>query len=382
MKTTTTRFKPALAIALALALPLHSQPLFATETSVIPAPSVHRDQIVEVAFILDTTGSMADLIDGAKKKIWSIANTIIDTNPDATIRMALIAYRDRGDEYVLKTYPLSTDVQSLYAKLIRLQADGGGDQPESVNEALDKGIRTLQWDQGANVRRIVFLVGDAPPHMDYRNAPKYQQVLKLANQKNIIVNAVQAGDDHTTRTFWKDIARLGQGRYIPIPQDGGQIQQVETPYDDEILGYQAQLDKTVLPYGSRQTQDAVASKMATKSMGSKESQVENSRYYSKKSGKKEVVTGGGDLVSDVADGQVRISTIKPEDLPAVLRNKTAEEQQRIVDDYAGTRKQLETKITTLVKARDAYIEKQRAGEPAKVDSFDTAVKASLREQLK
>lgn len=382
MKTTNTLLKPVMAITLALALPLHSQPLFATEISVIPAPSAQAGQIVEVAFILDTTGSMADLIDGAKKKIWSIANTIIDTNPDATIRMALIAYRDRGDEYVLKTYPLSTDVQSLYAKLIKLEADGGGDQPESVNEALDKGIRSLQWDQGANVRRIVFLVGDAPPHMDYRNAPKYPQVLKQANQKNIIVNAVQAGDDGTTRTVWKDIARLGQGRYIQIPQDGGQIQHVETPYDDEILRYQAQLDNTVLPYGSRQIREAVAGKMATKSMGSKESQVENSRYYSKKSGKKEVVTGGGDLISDVAEGQVKISAIKSEDLPAVLQNKTAEEQKQIVDEYAGTRKQLEGKITSLVKSRDAYIEKQRASAPAKVDSFDTAVKASLREQLK
>src|SRR4029079_6397069 len=55
---------------------------------------------VQVAFVLNTTGSMAQLIEGAKRKIWSIATTIVDTNPDADIRMGLVAYRDLGDDYV------------------------------------------------------------------------------------------------------------------------------------------------------------------------------------------------------------------------------------------------------------------------------------------
>ena len=87
-------------------------------------------QRIEVAFVLDTTGSMADLIDGAKRKIWSIANSIIDINPNADIRMALIGYRDQGDEYVVRTYDMSGDLQGLYGDLIRFVADGGGDTPE------------------------------------------------------------------------------------------------------------------------------------------------------------------------------------------------------------------------------------------------------------
>src|SRR4029079_12648433 len=63
------------------------------------APATARPT-VEVAFVLDTTGSMAQLIEGAKRKIWSIATTIVDTNPDADIRMGLVAYRDLGDDYV------------------------------------------------------------------------------------------------------------------------------------------------------------------------------------------------------------------------------------------------------------------------------------------
>jgi hypothetical protein len=68
---------------------------------------------VEVAFVLDTTGSMSGLIEGAKRKIWSIATSILDNNPDAEIRMGLVAYRDIGDDYVTKTFDLTRDIQDL-----------------------------------------------------------------------------------------------------------------------------------------------------------------------------------------------------------------------------------------------------------------------------
>jgi hypothetical protein len=92
--------------------------------------------VVEVAFVLDTTGSMSKLIEGAKRKIWSIATAIVECSPDAEIRMGLVAYRDVGDDYVTRTFDLTTDIQGLYADLLQLKARGGGDWPESVNEAL------------------------------------------------------------------------------------------------------------------------------------------------------------------------------------------------------------------------------------------------------
>ncbi len=81
---------------------------------------------VEVAFVLDTTGSMGGLLEGAKRKIWSIATSVVDTNPDADIRIGLVAYRDIGDEYVTKTFDLTTDIQDIYANLLELKARGGG----------------------------------------------------------------------------------------------------------------------------------------------------------------------------------------------------------------------------------------------------------------
>jgi uncharacterized protein YegL len=208
-------------------------------------------QRVEVAFVLDTTGSMGDLIEGAKRKIWSIATTIVDNNPNAEIALALVAYRDPGDDYVVKSTALSTDVQGLYGKLVKLEAAGGGDNPESVNAALDKAIAGLQWSSGENVKHIVFLVGDAPPHMDYAQERQYPKILKAASDKHIVVNAVQAGDMPETTLIWKKIAQFGHGRYISIPQNGGEVVIVVTPFDDDILHMQEELDGSIIPYGSR-----------------------------------------------------------------------------------------------------------------------------------
>ena len=97
------------------AFALAALPLSAGLSSTIAKPAV------EVAFVLDTTGSMGGLIEGAKRKIWSIATAIVDSNPDADIRMGLVAYRDIGDDYVTRKIELTRDIQDLYANLLELK---------------------------------------------------------------------------------------------------------------------------------------------------------------------------------------------------------------------------------------------------------------------
>jgi Mg-chelatase subunit ChlD len=87
-------------------------------TAAVAATQAKDVERVEVVFVLDTTGSMGDLIDGAKRKIWSIANTIVEQNPDADVAMGLIGFRDRGDQYVVKTHQMTEDLQSLYGRLV------------------------------------------------------------------------------------------------------------------------------------------------------------------------------------------------------------------------------------------------------------------------
>lgn len=384
MKTNLKRL--SLAMALVSALSTHAQAENNDEVAKSPSMTQQNQQqksVVEVAFVLDTTGSMASLIDGAKKKIWSIANTIVDINPNAEIRMALIAYRDRGDDYVVKTvHHLNTDVQALYSALTALTADGGGDTPESVNEALDKAVNRLQWSDEPTAKRVLFLVGDAPPHMDYIDEKQYPAIVKEAVNKTILVNAVQAGQMQRTKKVWKEIADLGKGRYLPIPQSGGRIIQIETPYDDAILQKQSALDDTILVYGNRTVQAQVSSKMSIRNAAPKATQVDNASYYAKKkSGRKAVISGDGDLVADMDNSAVDLEKLTDSELPAELQNKTTAEKKAIIEEKLKVRKALEVEIAGLVKQRDAYILKQKKSQKIPTDSFDDAVKSTLKKQL-
>ena len=166
---------------------------------------------------------------------------------------------------------------------------------------------TVQWTDGRDGRRIVFLVGDAPPHMDYAQDTKYPATLAVARQKDIIVNAVLAGDARDTERVWRDIAQNGNGRFIPIRQDGGHVVVIETPYDDDIIILQKQINGTVIPYGPRDLQERTEDKTHQLShlAAAAPAQASDMASYLNKRAKvsSEAVTGHGDLVSDVAAGR-------------------------------------------------------------------------------
>ncbi len=352
------------------------------------ASNAHARPTVEVAFVLDTTGSMGGLIEGAKRKIWSIATSILDSNPDADIRMGLVAYRDIGDDYVTRTFDLTTDIQDLYANLLELRARGGGDWPESVNEALDVAVNKLHWTPSNDTRKIVFLVGDAPPHMDYAQDTKYPVTLAVARQKDIVVNTVQAGDARDTERVWRDIAQNGNGRFIPIPQDGGHVVVIETPYDDDIIILQNEINRTVIPYGPRALQKRTEdqTRQLAKVAAAAPSQASDMASYINKRSRfsSEAVTGGGDLVSDVAAGKQNLGSVKEDELPDNLRALKPEQRKAELDSQMKTRNALNEKLTALVQKRDAYVANQRAkAAPASpAPAFDRVVEETLKAQIK
>src|SRR5213595_1223853 len=165
---------------------------------------------VEVVFCLDTTGSMGGLIDAAKQKIWSISNQIASGKPTPELKIGLVAFRDKGDAYITKVYDLSDDLDAVHANLKTFQAQGGGDTPEHVNQALFEAVHKIKWSTDKKTLRIIFLVGDAPPHMDYTDDVKYPVTCKAAVEKGIIINTVQCGNDPDCTKIWKDIGEKGK----------------------------------------------------------------------------------------------------------------------------------------------------------------------------
>ena len=341
---------------------------------------VTRKPNIEVCFVLDTTGSMGGLIAGAKKKIWYIANEIASAKPTPNVKFSLVGFRDRGDAYVTKHFQMTDDLDNIYKHLQSFQAVGGGDTPESVNQALHEAVHKITWSKDKNTLRVIFLVGDSPPHMDYLQDVKYPEIAKMARKKDIILNTIQAGSNHTTTPIWKEIAQLGRGAYGAIPQSGG-VAVIVTPYDVEIAKVNRQIGRTIITWGNAKRRRFTISKQAM-SESAAPAATSDRLAYNRNTNK--VVQGGGDLIQDIREDKVKMKNIKKGHLPEKLRNMKPVERTAYIKHQGKERKALQHKASVLLKKRDAYIraERKKLARLGKRDSFDAEVAATIRSQAK
>jgi Mg-chelatase subunit ChlD len=337
---------------------------------------------VEVVFVLDTTGSMGGLIAAAKEKIWSIATTLAQANEAPEISMGLVAYRDRGDTYVTQVVDLSNDLDSMYGTLMDFAADGGGDDPESVNEALYDAVHKISWTQDPASYKVVFLVGDAPPHMDYPGDVKYPDILAAAEAKGIVVNTIQCGSMPQTVAPWQRIAALGHGRYFTVEQSGSALA-IASPYDAEIAKLAAELDRTRMYYGTAEDLAARAPKIeATAKLHSEASVAAQARrgVYNSTAGGAANSFGEGELIADIASGRVDLAAVPAAELPEPLIGLSKEEQRTLIEETAAERKALQSRIAALADERDAFLKDQVEKRGGATGSLDQQIYDAVREQ--
>ena len=117
---------------------------------------------LDILFLLDSTGSMADEINQIKDTLLSISSRIADLPSRPDLRFGMVSYRDREDEYVTRLYEFDRNVSRFLEAVRGVNADGGADEPESLNEALHVAVQVPEWRLDHAVR-LVFLVADAPP---------------------------------------------------------------------------------------------------------------------------------------------------------------------------------------------------------------------------
>lgn len=160
---------------------------------------------LDIVIVFDSTGSMGGEIRQVKQQIRSIGGTLLKLVPKA--RISLCTYRDRGDDFVVRGLPLTDNISEVERFLADIEADGGGDEPEAVDEGLRWAITNNQFR--ANARKVILLFGDAPPHAQYRGV-----CLNLASdfhrQQKGIVSTVTCRRSRWLEDFY-DIARAGGG---------------------------------------------------------------------------------------------------------------------------------------------------------------------------
>jgi len=338
--------------------------------------------VVDVVFVLDTTGSMSGLIQTAKEKIWSIATTMAAAQPAPEIRIGLVAYRDRGDAYVTRVVDLSSDLDSVYATLMDFQADGGGDGPESVNAALYDAVHKMSWSQSNQAYQVIFLIGDAPPHMDYQDDVKYPSILAAAAESGIIVNTIQCGNMPLTVTPWTQIASLGNGSFFQVEQAGSAVA-YSTPYDEEIAELSAKLDRTRLYYGSEEEKNKMAEKVAaTDKLEASASTASRARraVFNASAGGRANLLGQNELVDAVASGVVTLGEIDAEALPELIQPMAPAAQEAYIAGLAEERTELQRQIRSLSAGRDDYLAKKVEAAGGRKDSLDQKLYDAVKEQ--
>ena len=359
-------------------------------TTQMPAPSVitpitasHSQQKkIEVVFVLDTTGSMSGLIQAAKDNIWSIASSMASAESSPIIKMGLVAYRDRGDDYVTKVVDLSEDLDTNYGTLMGFQAGGGGDTPESVNKGLYDAVTDMSWSTDDDTYRVIFLVGDAPPQTRYRNEMQYPEIIKLAQDKGIIINTIQCGNHTETAAPWKQIARLSQGDYFQVTQSGGAVA-VKTPYDEQIATLSRELDETRLFFGNRAEKEAKRKKTdATRIFNrsaSASSIARKAEFNTSESGKSNFADEQ-ELVEAVSSGRVELDSIAKEELPEELQSLDQAAQRQVLKQKAQKRQALQEEIALLGRQRSDYVAAELKKTGLDKDSIDNKIYQTVREQ--
>jgi hypothetical protein len=176
--------------------------------------------VLDIMFVVDTTGSMGDELHYLKSEISDVIGSISGNNPNHTINLALLFYRDTGDEYVTRYFDFTRNIAQQQQNLSRQSANGGGDFPEAADRALEEAAGK-NWS-GGNATRLIFHVCDAPPHNDQASKTTFFNAVKTAAQKGIrIIPVASSGIDLATEYLLRQEALMTGGTYIFLTNDSG-----------------------------------------------------------------------------------------------------------------------------------------------------------------
>ncbi|MCB9781238.1 MAG: VWA domain-containing protein [Alphaproteobacteria bacterium] len=170
---------------------------------------------LDVAFVLDTTGSMSGELREARARVRELAEALAAARPDETIRFGVVAYRDRGDAYVTRTSPLMPEVDGTWRFLNGLDANGGGDAPEDVIAGVVAALDELAWDPQAEHQ--LFLIGDAPAQTTYDGHPDVHALAARARAADVVVHTIGCRSLSGDGIDWfRTLAYETEGRYHHI----------------------------------------------------------------------------------------------------------------------------------------------------------------------
>lgn len=336
--------------------------------------------LVQMAILLDTSGSMEGLIEQAKTQLWKIVNEMALAKRNGTgprLEVALYEYgKDsipKSEGYLRMIVPLSRDLDRISEELFKLRTNGGS---EYCGKVIQSAADELNWSKNNKEFKVIFIAGNEPftqGEVDYKTA------CRAAISKGIIVNTIFCGNYETgIRTFWKDGADLADGKYMNIDQNR-KVVHIPAPQDQEIIALGKELNKTYVAYGSGGAAKKERQKMQDKNALSMSEEAMVQRAAAKST--KQYSNVGWDLVDAEKEGKIKIEDMKEEDLPEEMKKMSKKERKEYIEKLKQKRTELQKKIQQLKKVRDKYVTEKRK-EMAGDKTLDAAMINAIREQAK
>jgi Mg-chelatase subunit ChlD len=184
------------------------------------APRAEVTQL-DLLFLIDATGSMDDEIDKLKASMADIADEIARLPERPDVRYGLVAYRDHGDEFVVRNFDFTANLGQFQQTLLRLEANGGGDEPEALDEAFHTTVHDVKWRADDTVRMVV-LVADAPPHTNaYGNETYDVEVFDAVAQGIKVFPVGASGLSGVGEYVFRQLAQITGGKFVFLTYEDG-----------------------------------------------------------------------------------------------------------------------------------------------------------------
>lgn len=378
---------PIQMLALPILVASASMPLRGTDGPPVPAvappvaphaeaPAAAPERvIVDLAILLDTSGSMNGLLDAARQRLWAIVNDFATASPLPDLRIALLTYGNNGHTagsgWVKVHTDLTDDLDLVSQELFAQTLDGGTELVARVIEAARTG---LSWRSGENPLRIMVVAGNESADQDH--VVPFRDACRAAIADGIIVNAIYCGNEaDTIAPGWREVAQLADGMFASIDQDLGAVA-VATPFDDELARLSTLVNATYIPFGTlaesgqmRQTAQDGNAGGASGWAGAERAVSKSAVLYCNRA---------WDLVDACRDASFRLEDVRAEDLPEGMRTMTMEERRAYIAGQTEKRGQIHAQIQESGRRRAAWIAEQAA--EARGPSFGDVLRRAIRAQ--
>jgi len=353
---------------------------FFTQTNQIVESKLSKNNTIQLALLLDTSGSMDGLIEQAKSQLWKIVNELATSKKDGEkveLYVALYEYGKQSipaDEgYLRNIVPFTQDLDLISDELFKLKTDGG---EEYCGKVILSAVNNLQWKKSNDELKIIFIAGNEP---FTQGDVDYKEACKKSVKNGIVVNTIFCGNyDEGVQTMWKEGADISDGKYMNIDHNA-EIVHIEAPQDDEIIKLGQELNKTYIAFGNygKEKKDLQAEQDANSISLSNEVMVQ--RSVTKSGGHYKNSTW--DLVDAKKEGTIKIEELKDEELPDEMKKMSVPERKSYLDKKEKERSQIQDKINKLNDERSKYVAKKML-ENKNDNTLDAVMIKTIREQAK